>query len=299
MSSFRVQPVDFADTHSQLHAIRETVFIQGQGVPAELERDALDPECRHVLAVDTDDTPIGTARLTADGRIGRMAVLPAWRGKGVGAAMLAELVQIARDRSLDSLHLHAQLPVRGFYLRQGWLPRGENFIEAGIEHRDMALPLRSALQFNEREAAQAALCGVIGATRRQLRLRDPQLVPAIFDAPMLLDALRAFATGVRNAEARILIHNAQARDSANGLLALVQRLPSVFQLRVVEQTEDLGETSAWACNDRSGYVLRNDSQRLAGEYALDLPATARRLRSAFDSAWERARPAVEFRALGI
>ena len=79
---FRVDLVDYADAAEVLHAIRETVFVREQDVPAELERDALDPQCAHVLARALDGTPIGTGRLTPERRIGRMAVLPEWRGKG-------------------------------------------------------------------------------------------------------------------------------------------------------------------------------------------------------------------------
>ena len=73
---FRVDIVDYDGAADVLHAIRETVFVQEQDVPAELERDALDPQCAHVLARALDGTPIGTGRLTPEHRIGRMAVLP-------------------------------------------------------------------------------------------------------------------------------------------------------------------------------------------------------------------------------
>ena len=55
-------------------------------MPLELEWDAIDPECWHVLALDGQGNAIGTGRLTPQHTIGRMAVLPAWRGHGVGVA---------------------------------------------------------------------------------------------------------------------------------------------------------------------------------------------------------------------
>src|SRR5690242_3585877 len=80
--------------------VREKVFIEEQKVPRELEWDDWDERSDHVLACDPGGEPIGTARLLPDGRIGRMAVLAHWRGKGVGAALLLALLERARGRSM-------------------------------------------------------------------------------------------------------------------------------------------------------------------------------------------------------
>ena len=84
----RVQQVSHADAHVAIHDVRQRVFVQEQGIAAELERDALDPVSVHVLALDSDNQPVGTGRLAPDGRIGRMAVLASHRSHGVGEALL-------------------------------------------------------------------------------------------------------------------------------------------------------------------------------------------------------------------
>ena len=99
---FRVELVDFDAARAELHAIREDVFIRGQGVPADLERDALDPICTHALARLLDGRPVGTARLTPDRHVGRMAVMEPWRGSGVGDA-------VAHDDADGLVTLHARL----------------------------------------------------------------------------------------------------------------------------------------------------------------------------------------------
>lgn len=72
--------------------IRQQVFVVEQSVPESRERDGLDPECWHVLARDESGQPIGCARLSPQHKIGRMAVVQAWRGQGVGVALLRELI---------------------------------------------------------------------------------------------------------------------------------------------------------------------------------------------------------------
>jgi predicted GNAT family N-acyltransferase len=66
-----------------------------------------------------------------------VAVLPAWRGCGVGAELLRHLVDEARGRGLREVVLNAQTHAMGFYGRLGFVPSGEPFDEAGIPHREM------------------------------------------------------------------------------------------------------------------------------------------------------------------
>ncbi len=119
-----------------VYALRHEVFVVGQGVPEELERDDLDALSDHAVAI-LDGALVGTGRLLPDATIGRMAVAESARGTGIGAAVLVRLEQRARERGLPSVELHAQVHAQGFYGRAGYLPVGEVYLEAGIEHRTM------------------------------------------------------------------------------------------------------------------------------------------------------------------
>lgn len=134
--------------------IREQVFIQEQAVPVAEEWDDMDAQSRHAIAwrparheLDQAEV-IGTARLlpsqlltTLNERhssIGRMAVLPQWRGRGVGRQLLQTLMAEARQRGDDVVNLHAQLHAVPFYQQAGFSIVGETFMEAGIAHVAMA-----------------------------------------------------------------------------------------------------------------------------------------------------------------
>lgn len=139
--SFRVKLVEWREDSTVLDALRHEVFVVGQGVPAELERDGRDPDCVHVLAQSATGEPIGTGRLLPDGRIGRMAVIASWRGRGVGAAMLVALMDEARRRGFAQTHLHAQTHAKDFYARHGYVVEGDEYLEAGIPHIAMRAKL--------------------------------------------------------------------------------------------------------------------------------------------------------------
>lgn len=121
--------------------VRRRVFIEEQAIPEDLEWDAEDACSLHALASAPDGHPVGTARLLADGHIGRVAVLPSWRQAGVGSALVTRLVDEARQRGHAAVALNAQVGVLDFYARLGFVPHGPVFDDAGIPHRAMRLAL--------------------------------------------------------------------------------------------------------------------------------------------------------------
>ena len=303
---FRVLVVDYTLAMVELHAVRETVFVREQQVPAELERDELDPRCLHVLARALDGSAIGAGRLVppaqpgAPARIGRMAVLPAWRGKGVGDAMLHALLQESRRRGWHAVALHAQASAVDFYLRHDFVPQGERFMEAGIEHQAMQRTLAGTTAIEDREAAVATTTALVLAARRSLCIYSRELDPGLFDAQPVLDALRRFGTAGLGGEARIVLQDAAAPQRAHApLLALAQRLPSAFAFREVDDPVDRAYPSAFIANDAGGFYFRGLCHRFDGEADLHALGRARQLRAGFERVWERSRPVVEYRALGI
>lgn len=141
MMEWQIEQVDWQMHREDLLEIRFRVFVDEQGVPAELERDQHDPGALHLLASAAGQIPIATARMLRDGHIGRMAVLPAWRRRGIGSALLRELVAIAQRQGMPQVHLHAQCQAEAFYRRLGFLAEGAVFDDAGIDHRRMCLRL--------------------------------------------------------------------------------------------------------------------------------------------------------------
>ena len=118
--------------------IRFEVFVREQGVPPELEMDAVDAQCLHAVAFQ-GQTAVGTARLLPDGHIGRMAVLKAFRKRGVGGAMLARLIETARARGEREVALSAQVHALPLYRAYGFVEEGPQYEEAGIAHQAMRL----------------------------------------------------------------------------------------------------------------------------------------------------------------
>lgn len=136
-SSFGVRQAHWDRDRDALSQVRVRVFVEEQGVPLELEWDDADALAGHLLAFDPDQRPIGTTRVLPSGQIGRMAVLPEWRGHGVGTALLQEALRLAQALGSPTPFLHAQTSALHFYHRHGFRAQGPEFWEAGIRHRLM------------------------------------------------------------------------------------------------------------------------------------------------------------------
>jgi predicted GNAT family N-acyltransferase len=117
-------------------ALRHEVFCVEQGVSLEDELDGRDGEALHLVVVD-DGRVVGTCRLLADDgtvKLGRMAVAPSHRGRGLAAELLVEADDRARELRAQRIALAAQLTAQSLYARAGYAPYGGVFLDAGIEH---------------------------------------------------------------------------------------------------------------------------------------------------------------------
>jgi predicted GNAT family N-acyltransferase len=140
----RVKRVGCEKELAKAFAIRMRVFVREQGVPKDIEVDRDDNDASHFLAF-MGETAVGTARVVwrhGSAKIGRMAVLKDYRGRGIGKQLLQRAAATARKGGAKSIYLHAQVPVIGFYESMGFRCVGPIFDEAGIPHRKMILTPR-------------------------------------------------------------------------------------------------------------------------------------------------------------
>lgn len=125
-------------------AIRDRVFVREQGIDPDLEMDDLDGICWHAVAYQ-DTQPVGTARLIMKDRfvakIGRVAVLPAARGRGVATSLMRMLEDYAHREGITRIEVDAQIAVQALYEKLDYTPEGDHFLDAGIIHIRMAKPL--------------------------------------------------------------------------------------------------------------------------------------------------------------
>lgn len=129
--------------------VRTEVFVTEQRVPLDEEQDDYDDEAIHWLIVDTAlQAPIATGRLVSyqEGcqmrpvaKIGRIAVCKPFRGQRLGAWLMREILHAAHSDGFDQAILDAQTHAIPFYQTLGFLPEGDEFMDANIPHYRMRL----------------------------------------------------------------------------------------------------------------------------------------------------------------
>lgn len=307
-AGLRVRLADWAADEAGLKAVRTRVFVEEQSVSEEEEWDGLDPDCIHAVAETDAEGIVATGRLHPSGKVGRMAVLPAWRGRGVGAMILQRLLAAARDQGLASVYLHGQVPVLGFYGRFGFVAEGEEFEEAGIPHRLMRLSLAAAAP--EGEAAtrrlvtgKAELAGAVAEVAalatRSLAIFTPDLEHGVYDTPGFLEAVKRLVLSRSHARIRVLISEpGRVQHSVNRFLYVGRRLSTFIEFRELPR-QFQGRADAFMIADRAALVYRSRADRWQGIADTREPRMAQHYLAEFDEMWQRSENAGRLRELGI
>jgi len=139
------------------------------------------------------------------------------------------------------------------------------------------------------EQLTAARLALLSGARRQVDIRLPRLDGALYASAEALAELRRIATSGRGAQIRLLLGDpAAALRDGHRLILLMQRLPSVIQVRMPVEEIDRGDPSACLLTDANGYLFEPDAERAQARAAMvDRPGWVP-LRQQFDQMWERA-----------
>lgn len=120
--------------------VRKKVFVEEQGVPEHMELDDHDSSSTHFIVKDQGQ-PIAAARLRlleeSIGKIERVCVLEAYRGKKLGLLIMQNIEAYAKELGLSKLKLNAQSYAIPFYEKLHYTITSPEFLDAGIPHRAM------------------------------------------------------------------------------------------------------------------------------------------------------------------
>ncbi len=140
MNSIEILKFDFADTDlfEKSIAIRREVFVLEQNVSEELEMSDDGTDVSYFLLFE-NNKEVATARYRKTDfgiKIERMAVLKSHRGKGLGNKLMKFILDDLSG-STSEIYLNSQIQATALYLKSRFIPKGEHFYEAGIEHVKM------------------------------------------------------------------------------------------------------------------------------------------------------------------
>ena len=148
-------------------------------------------------------------------------------------------------------------------------------------------------------SALAGLSTTLTHAARDIAILSPMLDHQLFDQDAIVDAISELARRAARSRVRIVImSNKLIVDRGHRLLDLARRLDDKIQIRLLSE-EITADTSTFVCVDRDSYWLLPTTEEFHGVYDLVNPVTARRLRDAFEQAWEKSKSDPELRVLRL
>ena len=300
-----VERTNWEASEQSISAIRRQVFIEEQNVPVELELDGKDADAKHWLAFSDSDSPIATARLTPDGKVGRMAVLKPYRDKGVGSAIMRKMIDYAVQEGIAELTLSAQRKAIPFYQGFGFVTNSDFYEEAGITHKAMRLSLQLQQQryqhhnkqqqllseerqhkplTNNEDFFNAALA-LIQRAHTKIRIFSDRLLPELYDDKQLCDAIYNFVTGTPSAHVEILVRDIEwLGQHSHRLHEMGLRLSSHIEFRKLNR-DSTTLHNEFLLIDNTGILYRQNPRRFEGYTVQYAPLEASELAEDFDNLW--------------
>ncbi|WP_336938810.1 GNAT family N-acetyltransferase [Acinetobacter modestus] len=139
---YRIKQGHWDQLQQDAKLIRTQVFICEQGITEADEWDDQDLISQHSVIYDQDQ-PIATARLLENNSVGRVAVLKAYRGQGLGQMIMLEIIRYAQKQRRSVLTLSSQVHAISFYEKLGFTVQGNSYDECGIPHIEMTMSLNT------------------------------------------------------------------------------------------------------------------------------------------------------------
>ena len=132
----KTEAVKFDHLPGEAREIREEVFIREQGFQEEF--DEIDGYAVH-LVLFCDGAAAAVCRFypgkeEGDYLLGRLAVRKEFRGKNLGALLVAKAEREIRKEGGQTVRLHAQRRVQPFYEKQGYTAYGETDFDEDCPH---------------------------------------------------------------------------------------------------------------------------------------------------------------------
>lgn len=132
------------DSFQYVKDIRTAVFVGEQGIDSNLEFDRFDKVAAPALfaLLEDEGAAAATARLvlTEKGyKLGRVAVLKAFRGMGYGDAVVRTLLEKALSLGAEEVFVDAQNHAVPFYEKIGFKIVGGEITDRGLNHIQMSI----------------------------------------------------------------------------------------------------------------------------------------------------------------
>jgi len=127
----------FKELNDDIRYIRDAVFVKEQGFNDEF--DIIDESCFHLVFYE-NNKPVATCRYFQENgiyHIGRVSVLKKFRGLNIGNRIMQFAENEIKKSGGKSIEVSAQVRIKDFYTKLGYVEQGEIYLDEFCEHIKM------------------------------------------------------------------------------------------------------------------------------------------------------------------
>jgi predicted GNAT family N-acyltransferase len=129
-----------SDDYRRELELRDAVLRKPLGMSIYNDKLEADRHDRHIGAFAGEEL-VGVLVLTrlsdTEVKMRQVAVAEKMQSQGVGTRMVSFAEDVARGAGYTAMVLHARKTAVSFYLKQGYIPVGDEFLEINIPHYEM------------------------------------------------------------------------------------------------------------------------------------------------------------------
>ena len=309
-----------------IRVVRQNVLVGELDLPETFVKDEVDNVATHWVAEADSGQTIGSVRMTVEGELSRLAVLPEHRHKGIGHTLIELAVTKARRFGLQEVHAEVLEHLVPMYLDGGFTPEPQTHTAYDHKHRkltkilddeDQDVTLRG-LVGNELEDVAYRLgedkkyillrneddfrniiMEMCQQATHSIRILSPFLDHKLFNSTELKEVFSALARRNKNTFIEILLYDShRVVKNSHAILEISRKLPSSISFKIVHP-ELRQQNHEFVIVDGCGLVHRLDHEVYEGYANFRDVTEANRLTRQFVRAWESGLHDPNLRALRI
>ena len=328
IKQFDTREVEFEELKEIIRNLRKIVFVTELGLPESFIGDEFevpnssidstaDSNAVHWIAEDPSGVVIGCIRISMDGQISRLAVMPLNRRQGIGHSLLELAATKAIRLGLPEVRSDAPASLDGFYAGAGFTKRGESFDEFGLEQQTYFKVINSEgvhqrseravdnnvnytdagityqlgednnlIMLRREEDFKNVILEMTSQASQSIRIYSPLLEHKLFDNMELLEICSALARKNRYTSIEILLYEAhRAVKHGHALLEISRKLPSSIKMKIVHP-DYRRLNHEYVLADTAGVVYRLDHEEFEGYANFSDKTECGRMGRQFQAAWE-------------
>lgn len=301
-----------------LKKLREQVLVRELGLPAELITDKTDEACLHWHAQSFEGQTIGVVRMDLEGHISRLAVLPEYRGRGVGQALLEAALAKATRFGLSRVWTEVLTPQARLYSDAGFAPEATPYMAHSLEHQVFARALiiddiaqhrrvqgkisgdaynsaehhytlgedKQLLLLRHEAEFKHVIVDMCQQAHKSIRIWSPMLDHKLFHHDELRESFSRLARRNRYTRIEILLYDShRVVTNTHALLEISRKLPSSIMMKLVHP--DLRKLNQeFILVDGEGLIYRQDYENYEGYAKFRDITENQRLGRQFKAGWE-------------